>query len=132
MAASNPQRPPHTGATVDTNLQHPPPTPNAKYHLHIDLDHAYAPLQKRRGGNHISETVKTTLLYVREEQGMSTFGVMVLFIQKILTPIAPHPFQTRLPFSDLLEMARKDFLAIANLSLQPLQRCMSRAQPSIT
>ena len=98
MAASNPQRPPHKGATVDTNLQHPPPSANAKYHLHIDLDHAYAPLQKRRGGNHVSETVKTTL----REGGARHVD---LWCDGSLYPKDPHTNSTP-PFSNPTTLLR--------------------------
>ena len=43
------------------NMHQPPSNTNTKYHLHIDLDNVYAPLQKRRGGNNISETLKAQL-----------------------------------------------------------------------
>ena len=48
----------HEGAMANSNRT------NGKYHLHIDLDHVYSPLQKRRGGDHIPETTKISL---REE-----------------------------------------------------------------
>ncbi len=98
MATTNTQRPQHNGAMVGTNLQLTPPNPNAKYHLHIDLDHAYTPLKKRRGGDHISETVKTTL----REGGARHVD---LWCDGSLYPKDPHTNSTP-PFSNPTTLLR--------------------------